>query len=364
MIEIGTQIDLSHPAGRVWRAVTDPGMLARWFTEAEAVADRPGRLLLHTAGLPGFDAAVEVEVTDRREPELIAVRCHEADRRTRLSCVITPTAEGCRLSVSETVEHGGWSAEQGVHREQCYQQALAGRLPALLDWLAFQQVDLRRDDAAPTAELPVTLLAGDGWAPPGRRRRTALVAVLGGAVLATGLAAWALVPADPPHRAAPDPVPLPADPTATGSPSRATPTARRTPTVAPSSARPSGTPTASPSRSASPSPSLPPSSTAELSARYETVSTRVFGYTGEVVVDNAAGTPARGWTVVVTLPQGSSVADVRGADWRQDGQSVVFTGSTVAPGRSQAIRFDVRASDPLTKAPEGCTVDGTPCAGL
>ncbi len=59
------------------------------------------RLLLYTAGLPGFDAAVDAEVTERREPELLAMRCDEAGRRTRLTCAVTPTAEGCRLSVRE-----------------------------------------------------------------------------------------------------------------------------------------------------------------------------------------------------------------------------------------------------------------------
>ncbi|MFF3869395.1 SRPBCC domain-containing protein [Micromonospora sp. NPDC001898] len=361
MIEIGAQIDLSHPADRVWHAVTDPGLLARWFTAAEAITGRPGRLLLYTAGLPGFDAAVDAEVTDRRKPELIALRCHEAGRRTLLTCVITPTAEGCRLSVREALEHGAWPVEQRVHREQCYQQALTGRLPAILDWLAFQQVDLRRDDFAATAVLPVTELPGDVPTPTGRR--IALFAVLSGAVLAAGLTAWALLPAEPQRRAAPDPLPLPTGSSAapaTSGPSRATRSARPTRTAPRSSAGPSRTVTARPSRTPTPS----PSPTAALSARYETVSTRVFGYTGEVVVDNRAGAAARGWTVVVTLPRGSSVRDVSGADWRQDGQTVVFTGSAVPPRRSQTIRFEIRDADPLTKEPAGCTVDDDPCAGL
>ncbi|MCX4472566.1 SRPBCC domain-containing protein [Micromonospora sp. NBC_01655] len=360
MIEIGAQIDLSHPADRVWRAVTEPGLLARWFAEAEAVTGRPGRLLLYTAGLPGFDAAVDAEVADRREPELIALRCHEAGRHTLLTCAITRTAEGCRLSVRETLERGAWPVEQRVRREQCYQQALTGRLPAILDWLAFQQVDLRRDDLAATAVLPVTEVSGDRPAPAGRRR-IALVAGLGGAVLATGLAAWALLPGEPQRGAAPDPLPLPTGASATpatSGPSRATPSARPTRTAPRSSARPGRTATAGPSRTPGPSPS------AALRARYETVSTRVFGYTGEVVVDNRAGAAARGWAVVVTLPPGSSVSDVNGADWRQDGQSVVFTGPAVPPRRSQTIRFEVRDADPLSKAPAGCTVDDDPCAGL
>ncbi|MGK5675693.1 SRPBCC family protein, partial [Micromonospora sp. URMC 106] len=207
MIEIGAQVDLFHPAARVWHALTDRELLARWFTEAEVIDGTRNRLLLYTAGLPGFDAAVDAEVTERREPELIALRCLEGGRRSRLTCVVTPTAEGCRLDVHEVLEHGSWPDEQREQREECYRQALTGRLPAILDWLAFRQVDLRRGEVGMTAELPVTEVSGD--APAGRRRRPLLVAGLAGVVLVAGVAVWAALPADPDRAAAPAPAPVP-----------------------------------------------------------------------------------------------------------------------------------------------------------
>ncbi|WP_229402375.1 SRPBCC family protein [Micromonospora okii] len=372
MTEIGAQVELSHPADRVWRALTDRELLARWFTEAEPVPGRPGQLLLYTAGLPGFDSAVDAEVTGRWEPESLVLRCHEAGRRTVLTCAVTPTAEGCRLAVRETLEHGAWPVEQRVRREESYRQALTGRLPAILDWLAFQQVDLGGHDLTATAEIPVTEL---GAAPAANRRsrRTALVAVLGGGALATGLAAWALLPAGSEHAAAPAPTTPPA-PSAvavgTSGPARTAPSARPTPTAtrsarpsrAPSpSSSPSATPSASPSRTPSPTPSPTPA----LRARYETVTTRFFGYAGEVVVDNPAGTDARDWRLVVTLARGAAVVDADGAQWRQDGRSVTFTGPAVPGGRSRTIRFEVRGGDHrAAKAPEGCAVDDRPCAGL
>ncbi|MFG1847853.1 SRPBCC family protein [Micromonospora carbonacea] len=360
MIEIGARVDLPHPTGRVWRALTDPTLLARWYTEVEPAVGRPGRLLLYTAGLPGFDAAVDAEVTERREPDALALRCQEAGRRTLLSCAVTPTAEGCRLTVREALDHGPWPVEQRVRREQFYQQALTGRLPAILDWLAFQQVDLLRDQGPPTAEMPVVEAAGP--APRARRRRRApLVAALGGGVLVTGLATWALLPSDPDRAAAPEPATVPplATTAATSGPPRATPTARPTREA---------TPSARPSRSAPPTPSRTPTAAptpaTPLAARYETVDTRFFGYTGEVVVDNAAGAAARDWTVVLTLPSGSTIDDVEGGEWEQDGRSVTITGPAVPPGGSQTVRFDVRDADPFVKAPEACAVADTPCAGL
>ncbi|MEU5941029.1 SRPBCC domain-containing protein [Micromonospora sp. NPDC047548] len=360
MIEIGAQVDLSHPSDRVWHALTNPHLLSRWFTEAEVATQAPKRLLLHTAGLPGFHAAVNAEVTDRRAPELLVLHCQEGDRRTRLTCAVTPTPEGCRLSVQETMEHGAWPAEDRDSRERYYQQTLTGRLPALLDWLAFQQVDLRRGEDPPTAELPA-IAAGHAPAPTGHRRRQVLVAALTGTALATGAAVWALLPDDPDRAAGPDPLPAPPTAAATVSPApRATPSSRATPTAAASTARPSRTPTATPSRT--PTPVAP--ATSAVTARYQTTGTRIFGYSGEVVLDNPAGPAAKDWTVVVTLSEGGTVASASGAKWRQDGQAVTFTGPPVPAGRSQTITFDVRDPDPLTKAPEGCTIGDDPCTGL
>ncbi|SCG73526.1 SRPBCC domain-containing protein [Micromonospora inositola] len=360
MIEIDTAVDLTHPADLVWRALTDRELVARWFTEVEAVAGARGRLLVCTAGLAGFDAAVDAEVTERREPELLALRCDEAGRRTRLTCTLTSTTEGCRLVVREVLEHGTWPADQRDRREQYYDQALTGRLPAILDWLAFQQVDLRRGDPAVTAQLPVTELIDDEPAPAGRSRGPLLIAVLAGAVLAAGLAVWAVLPAEPDPAAGTDPAPLPAPTAATATtrlPRAALPV-RPKPSAGSGSARPSRTPTAKPSGATA---SLPPAA-GVLTARYATVSTRIFGYTGEVVVDNAGSAAANDWSVVVTLSEGGTIAGASGADWRQDGQTVTFTGAPVPAGGSETFTFDVRDGDPLTKAPESCTLGAAPCA--
>ncbi|MFF4878602.1 cellulose binding domain-containing protein [Micromonospora sp. NPDC000668] len=363
MIEIGAQVDLSHPPDRVWLALTDRELLGRWFAEAETVAGVPDRLVLQTAGLPGFDANVEVEVTERRVPELLALRCDEAGRLTELTCAVTVTKQGCRLAVREVTTHGTWSAEQSEPREQQLRQALAVRLPAILDWLAFQQVDLRRGEAGMTAELPMIGVVGTGRA-RARRRRT-VVAVLAGAVLLAGLAAWVTMPAESDHAAAPlpttSPTPTVAADAPTDTPKATAASARPSRTTASPTTSPSRTPTAKPSRTPT---AAPPPPTQPVTARYDTDSSRLFGYTGEVVVENPGSAPAEQWAVVVTLAEGSTIDDVDGADWRQDGLAVTFTGPAVPTGGSQTFRFDVRDSRPKAREPEGCTVSGNPCAGL
>ncbi|WP_207922779.1 SRPBCC domain-containing protein, partial [Micromonospora sp. KC606] len=193
MTEISAQVDLAHPAERVWRALTQRELLVRWFTEVGTDTGMRDRLLLHTTGLPGFDVAVDVEVVEHRVPESLVLRCDEAGRLSRLSCTLTGTVDGCRLSVTETLEHGRWSTEQRANRERYYQHAVSGRLPAILDWVAFREVDLRRAEGPPTAELPVTTLVGDPVG--GRRRGVVWIAALAGLVLVTGAAVWAVLPA-------------------------------------------------------------------------------------------------------------------------------------------------------------------------
>ncbi|WP_406067916.1 cellulose binding domain-containing protein [Micromonospora sp. NBC_01638] len=360
MIEIGAQVDLSHPPDRVWLALTDRKVLGRWFAEAELVEGVPDRLLLHSAGLPGFEANVEVEVTERQARELLVLACDEAGRLSELTCTVTATKQGCRLEVREVTRHGAWSAEQHEPREQQLRQALTVRLPAILDWLAFQQVDLHRGDGGMTAELPLISVFGNGPA-RARRRRRRMAAVLAGVVVIGGLAAWVAFPVDSNQSAAPPTSPSPSVTAAapTDTPLATTSTRpSRTPTSA--TARPSRSPSAKPTRTPASAPPPPP----PLTASYDTDSSRLFGYTGKVVVGNPTGTPVGDWVVVVNLAEGSTVDDVDGADWRQNGQSVTFTGAAVPAGGSQTFRFDVRDNRPKARGPETCTVGGNPCTGL
>ncbi|MFD2765358.1 cellulose binding domain-containing protein [Micromonospora eburnea] len=363
MIEIGIEIDLFHPSDTVWRALTEPALLGKWFAESVPPADRPERLLLRTAGLPGFVADIEATVVERQAPQRYVLDCREGDQLTRLTCQIVPSGHGCRLSVREELLAGEWDAERHALRSEYHQQAVTVRLPAILDWLAFQRVDLRRAEGGLTAELPVVRLLGDGRTRAGRRRRAG---VIGGGLaclaLAGGAAVWLTRPAPRIPEATPQStllLPTTTSPAPKSTPSRTVSTA----------ARNSATASPSPSQSPSPSPSTAtptrtpeatPTPAAPLTARYQTVSDRLFGYRGEVVVTNPGGTEKQDWAVVVTLATGAAINNATGVEWRQDGQVVTFTGKAVPAQGSTTFRFDVR--DTRTRAPEGCTVDGAPCS--
>ncbi|TYB39890.1 ATPase [Micromonospora sp. AP08] len=352
MIEIATEVDLFHPPARIWRALTEQELLAKWFAGSESLGERT---LLRTSGLPGYDADTEVEVVELRAPERLVLRCREADRSTRLACDIVATGHSSRLSVREVLEEGDWDADR---RAEQHQAAVTGRLPAILDWIAFQQVDLRRAEGGLTAELPVVGLLGDARRRGGRRRALLVAAVLVVLGAAAGVTVWATRPAPTAPAAPPPPAPLVVPSTTSGSP-KATPS-RATPSATRRSVAPDPTPSASPTRTPSPS----PSPAAPLTASYETVSDRVFGYRGQVVLSNPGPAARSGWTVTVTLGDGATVGTVNGAQAKQDGAVVTFTGAAVPAGGSATIRFDVRDPDLTATGPEGCTVDGAACAGL
>ncbi|MEU9828825.1 SRPBCC domain-containing protein [Micromonospora chersina] len=352
MIEIATEVDLFHPPARIWRALTERELLAKWFAGSESLGDRT---LLRTAALSGYDADTEVEVVELRAPERLVLRCREADRSTRLACDIVATGHGSRLSVREVLEEGDWDADR---RAEQHQAAVTGRLPAILDWIAFQQVDLRRAEGGLTAELPVVGLLGDAGSRAGRRRAVLVGAVLVVLGAAAGVTVWATRPAPPAPAAPPPSAPLVMPSVSSGAP---TPTpSRATPSATRRSVAPDPTPSASPTRTPSPS----PSPAAPLTASYETVSDRVFGYRGQVVLSNPGPAARSGWTVTVTLGDDATVGTVNGAEAKQDGAVVTFTGAAVPAGGSATIRFDVRDPDLTATRPEGCTVDGAACAGL
>jgi hypothetical protein len=148
---------------------------------------------------------------------------------------------------------------------------------------------------------------------------------------------------------------------APGGPGVATPNPSNSPGAsADASVGPSASPTASPP------PTPPAPEPAPLSARYATVGQNVLGlsgYTGQVRISNPGGAPVSGWQVVITLPDGATVADTSGARAQQRQGTVTFTPTDgtrdVDGGGTVEFTFDVTGL--LAGPPTGCAIDGRPC---
>ncbi|MBF9131051.1 SRPBCC domain-containing protein [Plantactinospora sp. S1510] len=185
MTEIRTTVDLRHPPERVWRALTDRELLPKWFGSVEPRPSSISRFELRPTDFPELDELITVELVELDPPHRIVVRWPEDGQPTQVVCELTPTAEGCRLTVTQgdpedpfrdtgiddPFRDSGiddpWRPADPDRREQAYRQLLDTRLPAVLDWLAFREVDLPESTAVLGA-VPAGAAPGDRVVDDGR----------------------------------------------------------------------------------------------------------------------------------------------------------------------------------------------------
>ena len=102
---ISFEWDLPHAPEKVWRALTDPALLAEWLLPVFALKLEPGAAFtFKTQPYPGWDGTVScrfVEIeTDRRLSYRWVVGDMEID--TVVTFTLTPTASGTRLSLVQS----------------------------------------------------------------------------------------------------------------------------------------------------------------------------------------------------------------------------------------------------------------------
>ncbi|WP_407567145.1 SRPBCC domain-containing protein [Polymorphospora sp. A560] len=386
MADIRVDVDLSHPATRVWRALTEPRLLGQWFGETDMVPRIGSQFQLRPTDMPGFNGPVVARLLEYGEPRRLSMEWRLDRVQTLVVYELEPTDAGSRLTLHQSCFVNQWYDEHREQLEETYEHVLTGRLPAVLDWLAFSEVDLAgpaepagagdADGVGPVTRRggarralpsgPLATLAGKGRAVLAGNRR----AVLAGGAVAVALLAAGLVAvvalsggddADRSARPAPGSGPyLPAP--LTSGPGEVTATPTRPPLAA--SAAPTASPSASPSGSSSARPTAGVPAAVPLQAEFNRLSTAAFGYRGEVTVENPGDTAAR-WTVTITLTDSGTVGGVTGAEYTQEGRTVTFTGAAAPPGGSARFRFDVTGESVFgPKRPAGCTIDGRPCSGL
>ncbi|MCW3840656.1 SRPBCC domain-containing protein [Micromonospora yasonensis] len=105
---------LAHPPAKVWRALTDSDLLARWLMPNDFRPVPGHRFTFHTTPRPaqGFDGIVHCEVLELDAPH----RLRWAWRGGRLDTVVTwslvPEGRGTRLFL----EHAGFDPDDPVQR--------------------------------------------------------------------------------------------------------------------------------------------------------------------------------------------------------------------------------------------------------
>ncbi|MEV0607327.1 SRPBCC domain-containing protein [Polymorphospora rubra] len=374
-------MDLSHPATRVWRALTEPRLIGQWFGETDMVPRIGSQFQLRPTDMPGFNGPVTAKLLEYGEPRRLAMEWRLDRVQTLVIYEVQPTDAGSRLTLHQSCFVNQWYDEHREQLEETYEHVLTGRLPAVLDWLAFSEVDLAApaepDGTGSDADRGGTaVVPGRGGARRarstgplaalwGNRRVAVLAGVVAVVLLTVGLVAlFASGGDDAPDGAAPTSGSVPNLP----APQATTDATTTSPTPLPRAVppAPTGSPSVSPSGSPRPSASGAPAGAAAvpLEAEFNRLSTSAFGYRGEVTVDNPGGASAR-WSVTITLTDAGTVTEASGAQYTQDGRTVTFTGAAVPANGSARFRFDVGGESMFgPKRPSACTIDGRPCSGL
>ncbi len=112
MKSIRREVFYPHPPERVWRALTEPALLASWLMEND-IAPRIGhRFTFRTKPAPGFDGIVRCEVLEADPPRRLAYSWVGGPKKrapTTVEWTLIPEHSGTRL----VLVHSGFSGVAG-----------------------------------------------------------------------------------------------------------------------------------------------------------------------------------------------------------------------------------------------------------
>jgi uncharacterized protein YndB with AHSA1/START domain len=106
---ISFEFDLPHSPAKVWRALTDPELLAQWLLPVIGFELQPGAAFtLKTQPYPGWDGTVDCRFLEIEPQRRLSYTWTVPFLDTVVTFTLTPTALGTRLSLVQS----GFTPEQ------------------------------------------------------------------------------------------------------------------------------------------------------------------------------------------------------------------------------------------------------------
>ncbi|WP_437318729.1 SRPBCC family protein [Sorangium sp. So ce385] len=100
---ISFEFDLRHSPEKVWRALTDPELLAEWLLPAVGFKLDPGAAFtFKTQPYPGWDGTVDCRILEIEAHRKISYTWSVPFLDTVVTFTLTPTASGTRLSLEQS----------------------------------------------------------------------------------------------------------------------------------------------------------------------------------------------------------------------------------------------------------------------
>jgi uncharacterized protein YndB with AHSA1/START domain len=103
------ELELPHPPQKVWRALTDPALLAEWLLPVLDLKLEPGAAFtLRTQSYPGWDGTVNCRVVEVEPQRRLTCTWSVPFLETVVTFTLTPTPSGTRLLLVQS----GFKADQ------------------------------------------------------------------------------------------------------------------------------------------------------------------------------------------------------------------------------------------------------------
>ena len=100
---ISFEFDLHHPPEKVWRALTEPDLLAQWLLPAIDLKLAPGaEFTLKTQPYPGWDGTVNCRFIEIEPQRKLSYAWTVPFLDTVVTFTLTPTAAGTHLSLVQS----------------------------------------------------------------------------------------------------------------------------------------------------------------------------------------------------------------------------------------------------------------------
>jgi len=100
---LSLQFDLPHAPEKVWRALTDPVLLAEWLLPVRDLELAPGAAFTFKAQpQPGWDGTVDCRLLEIEAQRKLSYAWVVGDMDTVVTFMLTPTTAGTRLSLVQS----------------------------------------------------------------------------------------------------------------------------------------------------------------------------------------------------------------------------------------------------------------------
>ncbi|MCB0130312.1 MAG: SRPBCC domain-containing protein [Caldilineaceae bacterium] len=100
---IAFEFDLRHAPEKVWRALSDPRLLAEWLLPVVGFELEPGAAFTFTAQpQPGWDGLVHCRLLEFELHRMLSYAWVVGDIDTVVTFTLTPTTSGTRLSLVQS----------------------------------------------------------------------------------------------------------------------------------------------------------------------------------------------------------------------------------------------------------------------